>query len=584
MRSILIILILQILALIGIISLLRILSPEIYVISLFALSTITVYSVFKNKLYVFITSTFIIYLIITLSWSLSSNFTILPRDDPYHYYMFTEYVYQTGYITVLPEYSNLFASALPSWPNWHVILVSFSYILGITPYVSYQVIQTLSTAPLILLILLIMVQNLLMHSNKRLLYSGFYVAITAFSSFIVFVNTNPVSRALGFILFLLSMYIIQKIYQNFMINKLIILIILMISLSLSHPAWALVAFLFIFFTYTLTNAMNSIKGRSNLYVYIGLILFITSFLITAIFSDLATKFANLFLLIDLNKFISNLLNAIPLLNSEKTTSPTLLVSSSHFEQIIYYLMYILDFLPHFLLISSIIILLKLHKQKSFITDISFLLFLLSMSISSYLIFVVSNIGSNILYLGSYAYVAPLIYVTSNMFSVSVMYLYFLNKNEKILKITLCIFIILYILTAGLSLGNRSYQATFIWSSHVSFEERGMHSPDMENVMTFCNKYCDFHQFNRIIFDDKHVVFLPIDIYLYVYNKTKYFNLCKEDFSSIDSNSLIISSRNFLPTYWDLRYCKNYTLVHFQILDKLSMLYDNFKSRIYYKNN
>jgi len=584
MRPVLIILILQILALISIISLLRILSPEIYVISLFALSTITVYSVFKNKLYVFITSTFIIYLIITLSWSLASNFTILPRDDPYHYYMFTEYVYQTGYITVLPEYSNLFASALPSWPNWHVILVSFSYFLGITPYVSYQVIQTLSTAPFILLTLLIMVQNLLMHSNKRLLYSGFYVAITAFSSFIVFVNTNPVSRALGFSLFLLSVYIIQKIYRNIMINELIILIILMISLSLSHPAWALVTFLFIIFTYTLTNVMSHIKGRGNLYVYIGLILLITSFLIIAIFSDLATKIANLFLLIDLNKFISNLLNAIPLLNSEKTTSPTLLVSSSHFEQIIYYLMYVLDFLPHFLLLYSIIILLKLYKQKSFITDISFLLFLLSMSISSYLIFVISNVGSNILYLGSYAYVAPLIYVTSNMFSVSVMYLYFLNKNEKILKTTLCIFIILYILIAGLSLGNRSYQATFIWSSHVSFEERGMHSPDMENVMTFCNKYCDFRQFNRIIFDDKHVVFLPIDIYLYLYNKTKYFNLCKEKFSSSDSNSLIISSRNFLPTYWDLRYCKNYTFVHFYILDKLSILYDNFKSRIYYKNH
>jgi len=111
----------------------------------------------------------------------------------------------------------------------------------------------------------------------------------------------------------------------------------------------------------------------------------------------------------------------------------------------------------------------------------------------------------------------------------------------------------------------------------------MHSPDMENVMSFCNKYCDFHYFDKILFDDEHIIFLYIDIYLYVYNKIEYFNLCKGDFYLINNDSLIISSRNFLPTYWDFSYCRNYTFAHFQIPDKLSILYNDFKSKIYCKN-
>ena len=76
------------------------------------------------------------------------------------------------------------------------------------------------------------------------------------------------------------------------------------------------------------------------------------------------------------------------------------------------------------------------------------------------------------------------------------------KANVVTSIILALVIILFIITATLSLGTRTYQAPFIWSSNTSFEKAGMHGTRAEPIMSFFNTYCGCIAFNAILTDDR----------------------------------------------------------------------------------
>ena len=583
-------------------ALMRLLIAEIYVYALIMLVLLTIIHVSRNNVVFFTYLVSVTYFLVISSWSLASGFLILPRNDIYHYYPFMRYIYEIGCFTThvsLKELEDLFLGIITPWPIWHILIVMFSRITLIELFYTVQVSQLLMTAPLIVLASKAMASRLYNKSeNKDSISSYLLMAMIPFSSFYVYTNTNPVSRSYAEALYVLLVLILLKMHSHFRSCDYITLMLITCATIFAHPLWSmsiptfLLSYIMILFIFMLV--------ASNVKFLYPLRLFMIGFIgigVSIIWILYCTHTAKM-TMIELLKHLSTFEPYRDLLG-QKIMEPwlkTALVQGEFFkvhplEYIIRVFVWITDLLP--LTIILFIILPSIIRNPRCIIKESTTIVLLSLCITSIMVALLVGAGSN----GFLTrYVKVLVYVPLCLYAVyGIRYLSKFNRNVRLQQILVITLVALYVLTSSLSLGTRTYQASFIWSSNISFQDKGMHSPYYMGVVRFFSKFCNYESYRDIIADDT--------IIRIFFNSTTFIKLSKlyglmppHTLASLlelyggsrQYNVLILSIRNFKPTYWALRgwVCNRTDLP--TLVEKVKQLaigrafrvYDDGRGRIY----
>lgn len=562
------------LVLIGFLSLLRLLKAEFYILTLTCMSLTITLGMLRTT-WLFILTTLTSYELICLSWALASNFQTLPRDDIYHYYPFTAYIYNTGHIgyhegEVL---ERIFLGSITPWPAWHILQVSLAHMINIDLFYVVQIIQALTTAPLTILATLVLARALATIMFKPLNIDTlhfprfFYLIVifTSYSSLYSWTNTNPVSRSLSAILYLLVLYAILKLLYKKKLSWYIVISLIIFSNVFVHPYWSLSLPLWLILlsiiTYLLANLLfirrfkkykllhfNLTKSRYIL--AIGLAIFILAIVRILYYTHTARiELAKAFEILIRGNYqdVLGIRRVPPWL---KTRELEYLFFEAHpLESLIYWLVWTTDFIPVVLAIYMLVKVVPLLVKGK--VDV-FIVILLSMLIAAAHVLIITGMASEGL-VSKYALELnyPLIALLASIALFEIIQI----RLPRIKNSLALIIVLLFVLTAGLSLGTRTYQASFIWSSTITFEAKGMHSTHAIPLMRFCNVYCDYYKFDYILSDDTITrIFIPLHVYIEFAKKESQripqsFMLVAE--KNIDE-ALILSTRSFKPTYWQLR--------------------------------
>jgi len=220
------------------------------------------------------------------------------------------------------------------------------------------------------------------------------------------------------------------------------------------------------------------------------------------------------------------------------------------EPVIYWLVWATDLIPMVVALPSLFSALSAITNKQ-LNKFYMLTFILAISSILVAILTVSPAVGLRQYYGAVMVYLPLVMLASHTISK------FLGENydrKLTARVTIVFIILLYIVTSSLSLGTRGYQAPFIWSHDISFEDKGLHSTHGKPLMDFCNKYCNYNTFSDILTDDVVVrIYLNTSIFLDLSKRIgimppRYY--CK--FLDVNKqNVLLISVRNLKPAYGDL---------------------------------
>lgn len=565
------------LVLMGFLSLLRLIKAEFYVLVLICISLVIVFGMLKT-IQLFILAVLISYELICLSWALASNFQTLPRDDIYHYYPFTMYIHNTGHINYHERgetFERIFLGNIAPWPAWHIVQVSLAYIINIDLFYIVQIIQALTTAPLTILITLALARTLttimlelasVNASSFSKFFKHFYfysiVIFIPYSSFYVWTNTNPVSRSMSVILYLLVLYMILKAFYGKDTSWYVMLALIVFSNAFIHPYWSLSLPLWLVLLsvtiYLLINLSKKYKllysnptklMKSKYILVIGLAIFILAFTRIIYYTYIAKiEIAKAFeeLISESHRDILGVRRIPPWI---KTTELQYLFFEVHpLESLIYWLVWIVDLIPIMLAIYMLIrsMFLFVKGKVDELTTI-----LLSMLTVAILVLIITGIASKGLVT---KYAMELNYASSALLA-SVTLFKITSVSPRIKNSLLLVIVLLFVLTAGLSLGTRTYQASFIWSSTITFEAKGMHSTHAIPLMNFCNAYCNYYEFDYILSDDTITrIFIPLHVYI-EFAKKEFQRIPQSFILIVDRNideALILSTRSFKPTYWHLR--------------------------------
>ncbi len=595
------VIIVYVLVLVAILALFRVIIPEIYIVTILFLAILaSIAAVRKNK-FTFIYTILTIYIIIGLSWVTAAHFKTLPRDDIYHYYPFTRYVYEENHFSqpgMEKDLEQLFLGIVVPWPAWHVILASLSHVMGLDLFYTVQIVQALTTIPLVIVLSYVMGKNILSRCNSKtkLLVPYILAVILPFLSYYVYSNTNPVSRSFASILYIVSIYSLYRIIIKSDRRSFIPLLIVLLSMVFSHPYWCLSGPLNFLLTpiVLLTISKIIVKRYDSTYRIIALISLMalstsTAWIIYYTYGSrisLASAIETLFAMKWSDIFGENI---------AKPWLQTRLVQSVFFkvhplEHIIYWMVWSTDIIPIVISLLGLVISLKmmLHKKIDKVWMLT-----LSLLSSSILIAIITGVASAGLIT---RYAIKLVYVPLTI--LAALTVQELQKkifpHKTVIRAILMGVTIFFVVTAALSLGTRTYQASFIWSSNISFEDKGMHTTHALPVMRFCNNFCEYQVFNDLLADDSIVrVFLNTTVFIMLSNKVgvmppHFFTVLSEK-NYNKHNVLVIITRGFKPTYWMLR---SLTWYHINVQELIEVaknmivsrgerLYDNGFSRIYH---
>lgn len=558
-------------------SLMRIIIPEFYIFSVVALSIILITSRSKTIIILIITE---IYVLIAIAWALASNFSTLPRDDPYHYFRFTKYIYQTKHFYINETSEKIFLANIAPWPLWEEFLVILADVYSVDPFIITQVTQGMTTAPLTILLSIMFAKLIFckeeVRGNKLYLWSSLFIP---FLSFFVFANTNPVSRSYALVLYILAFYLIIKtmVVKYYLYENIVLLMMILFTLALSHPYYCVAIPIILTFL-----GLQIILISKYKVVKLEKILDFRYFIMVTLVSIISSTIWIIYNTFEIRKFIVMAIDTLmsfrwyyDIFGIRKSSSwlETQYIEVKFFkehllEKLLYWIVWLTDFIPILLAAIEIIILITKIKKQEKIDNVQALLFLLSISLAA--LFLLSGASSH----GEIAgYSIPLIYVSVSGLAMNV-----LKRMQTKISTIIMLTSILYIISATLSLGTRTYQAAFIWSSNISFEDKGMHSKYLTAVMQFYNKY--FNPIFKYVLTDDYIVNCFTDAlnpitYVFSWN----FMLERGDV-------LFISVRYLKPLYWDINpwYGKDILGMidkFHQFLKMSNLIYNDGNGKIYY---
>ena len=592
--------------LVGIFALLKTIQPEFYVFAMAGMSLVTIFSLMKKKIKIFLYTVFIVYELICLSWALASNFQTLPRYDIYHYYPFTRYIYETGHFNY-PDAKTLekiFFGTIVPWPLWHIVQVCLSQVTRLDLFYTTQIVQALTTVPLTILVTTVLAKNMGKfvlrdrHSsariNKGYLNIMYLVTILiSFSSFFVYSNTNPVSRSFAGTLYLLLFYLLVKaLYEAHVLLNCTILFLIILSIVFAHPYWSLATPLVLITTCVILYVLSKVvKVSEAIYLDMArsaLVIGLSSFMASIVWITYYTYAAKTSLADALRKLILMGGQDVLGINVVKPWLETTNVQYAFFkvhplEHLVYWLVWATDLVIIALAVPNIlvIVLSTVKKRLSKVNAI-----LMSILVASTTILLMTGISSSGLVT---RYAIKLVYVPAGVIAVlslSKLTNALKTRSFKLAKFLLAIIVVLYIMTASLSLGVRTYQASFIWSSMITFEDKGMPSTHAIPLMNFCNKYCNYYAYDYILTDDLTTrVFMPLNVFIEFTERGG--KMAPQKFTWIlyknVHKALILSVKNFKPSYWSLKLpTKLHMLADAKIEIKKysSMVFDNGVGKIY----
>lgn len=539
---------------IGILGLTRVIVPEMYVVSVLGLSLLMVLAYVSDKYLFYVTNLGVTYILISLSWPLASRFTNLVRADVYHYYPFTRYIYELGTFSEASE--EVFGVYVPHWPAWHVELVTLARILGVELFYVAQIGQVLTTVPLTLLVAMLF--SKLCNRGER--YTKYLTPLfLCFISFMVFTNTNPVPRSFAYTLTFLALYVAIVVVLKGSSSYTILLSLILVSLILVHPYNAtitpLTILIFILVLMMigkfgnkgipLTKDLNVMKTVLTRYLLYGSLAGLSLNILWIVYSTWGTAY-------QLAGYIQKVFNAAwstweprGYEGWVRTTKIQHIYFKAHpIEPYVAKLVWMSDALAISLAITGWL-LVVFSKRLS---DDRGLKLLALMAFSVFLTFSVDAF-----IIAGYpdrAFVTSLPLVAS---FASALIASIPKRNVR--RAVSCTLILIYVLIAALSLGVRTYQAPFIWSSEVSFEDKGMPTTRAIPVMGFVNKYGNFDSYDHIIADELMVKTLIRDIRYYVRYVEQHKEFPEKPSLILNNdthNTLIIVIREFKPYYWTLR--------------------------------
>ncbi|NPA98700.1 MAG: hypothetical protein GXO43_04910 [Crenarchaeota archaeon] len=599
------------LSVVMVLALTRATMPQLYVVAITMLSLVLGFALLRRSKLWFLCSLVIAYLVISLSWSLAYGFSTLPRDDVYHYYPFTKYVYVTGHFTYAGKeklLERIFFDIIVPWPAWHILVVSISKIMGLNLFYSYQVSQMLTTSLLTILVPIALVRCLARDLNNDYSRIAYLIAsILPFVSFVVFSNTNPVSRSFAIALYLLILYLLVKSIAGSLVPSAVAMFIVLLCVDFTHPYWCLALPTMLLLSCMLMMLVVKLMRcyRSNYVYLLGRKLAILSFVTLAssvVWILYFTWGARASLINAIERLAemrwSNILGlkiAEPWLKTEAVQAMFFKVYP--LEHVVYWMVWITDLIPIALALAGFIIMVlsMIKGRRVGIRCFSVLALLLS----SLVIAILTGASSSGLVT---RYAIPLVYIAMMLFLIALApemrrtsALRSLFRKRCVIWVLAIAILSLYVITAALSLGTRTYQASFIWSGSITLEDKGMHAAFVQPLMSFCNRYCIYQQFSYLLCDDSIVrVFLPLNVFMNFTLKTA--SLYGGAMSPISftmlanhniSNALILSVRNFKPLYWDLR---SLTWLHIDIVKLFEkskeiiridgdMLYNNGRDKV-----
>lgn len=546
----------------GLLGLTRVTAPEIYLISVLGFSLSMILAYIANDYSSYIVSLSVAYVLMSLSWPLASRFTNLLRGDVYHYYPFTRYIYELGTFSGASE--KIFGVYVPHWPAWHVELTVLARVLGIELFHIVQIGQAFTTVPLTLLIAMLF--SKLCNEGRRCI-KYLTPLFLCFISFTVFTNTNPVPRSFAYLLTFLALYITITTILKRKLSYVVLLSLILSSLILTHPYNATITplIILIFISVLIITGKFRSKGiplMKNLYIMkmalpepilYGSLIGLSLNILWITYSTRGTtyQFAN---------YIQKILNMVwfrwepkgyvkmKIKGYEgwvKTTEIQHIYFRTHpIEPYITKLVWICDILAISLAIAGWLLAVF---SKRFSNDKRLKLPAL-MAFSTFLIFLIN--AFIIVGYPDRAFVAslPLVASFASILIASI-------PKHSVRRTVACALILTYTLIAALSLGVRTYQASFIWSSRISFEDKGMPTTHAIPIMDFVNKYGKFNSYEHIVADDPMARILIKDIRYYIRYVEQYRRFPEKPSLILDNNAyntLVIVMRDFKPCYWTLR--------------------------------
>lgn len=545
--------------LVAYISLLRIIKAEFYILALVVYIMLIAICYVEKSYNRFLTTVIIVTLIISLSWPLASHFTNLPRGDIYHYYPFTRYIYKYGSFKGATE--KVFGVYVPHWPIWHIDIAVLSHISGIDLFYIAQIYNVFTLALLAPIIILLFINHIdLKFINfKEIRYIA--LILFAFNNFTVYMYTTPAPRSSAYVLSFIAIYLVLKLATSYSIKAVLPVAILLTALIFLHPFNAtfflstLVIFGMLLMIPMRIKYMKILSIKLKIYIQnvsLKNILIIAS---SGLLFNICWLLYNALTIVHQSSgYIKNIFN-IKTANTVSRYVARLSLPSIQRE------------------------LFKMHPLEPYISkaiwtaDILILTLAIAGFIVFYFLILKDRVGNK---LGS----IPLVYITISLFLIFLIDLFItkmdpyrvflfsiplislfasipiiLISNLNFRKILFLGMIILYISTAALSLGTIAYQASFIWSSKITFEDKGLLTTHGIPVMSFINKYGDFNSYEHVLADDPIVKILVknFDYYISYVKGHKGF---PEDVTLIYSehvhNTLAIDLRNFKPLYGILR--------------------------------
>ena len=532
----------------------RYLVPEVYTVSIIALSLLIVVMLAYSKYSYTLTNLIVIYFLMSLSWPLASHFANLIRGDIYHYYPFTRYIYELGTFSGASE--KIFDVYIPHWPVWHIELVTLAKVLNVNIFYISQIGQALTTVPATALLGILFAKKLVRnHSEAE------YVAplLLCFISFMVFNNTNPVPRSFAYILTFLALYLTLLIFRNRDSRVLPLLAMVLVAIVFSHPYNATITPLIIL-TFTLmllifsripanfSRRLGIIPAGMNSFLkyvaYAGFIgLAINTLWVMYSTWGVAHQLANY-----MWGFYNTLWAGWELKGYEGWVK-TVRIQQTFFktnplEPLIRDFVWLTDILAVALAVVGWFIVVF---SKRFINDRWLRLSaLMALSIFAWVVVDATLIAGY----PDRAFVTALP-LMALFASISIA----LIPRDKLRKLAVCFLIMLYIPTAALSLGTRTYQASFIWSRNMSFEDKGMPTTHAIPVMNFVNRYGNFNLYKHVVADDLMARVLIKNIEYYVNYVEKHRKFPEKPILLLDRdthNTLAVVMRDFKPDYWTLR--------------------------------
>lgn len=584
---------------ISMLALSRLLVPEIYLLAIVSLAVIVSVAIMKRDTFHFLSSILVTYVAICLSWSLASGFTAPPRSDIYHYYPYTRFIYESGHIThsgAGEEFERIFINTIAPWPAWHILLASFSHITSLDLLYVVQLIQPLVMAPLVIL-MSFNIGKILAHNekDKTKVFTNYLLAIMLpFLSFYVFYNTNPVSRSFASGLYLLVVYTLFRIIMGQDKSSNIILIISLICITYTHPYWSLAVPLVILLVFVLSLFIDRLVVRDQGNDYKVLLMTPLAILITsATWIIYYTYTFKVSMMHALRTFLTLGWKDILSLDILTTHLEASSMQEEFFkvhplEPIIYWLVWATDLIPIVVAAPSLFFALSaiINRKLNKLWMLTFILAISSILVTIFTVAPTTGLRQH--------YAVTMIYLPLTMLaSLTVSRLLGESYNRKLTtKIIITFIVLLFIIVSSLSLGTRGYQASFIWSHDISFEDKGLHSTHGKPLMDFCNRYCNYNTFSDILTDDPVVrVHLNTSIFLELSKSVGTMpprHYC--GFLDITKhNVLLISVRSFKPMYghlidqiWygiDPRRCEE--IVKSLVYSRSLRLYDNSYSQLFY---